>query len=344
MYVQSLEGRDAMKEAVGYIRVSTIGQADDGVSLAGQKDKIAAWACLHDSHLLGVYEDAGVSGKAIGNRPGLKAALAKACKHHASLVVYSLSRLGRSTADILEIGKRLDKAKADLVSLTESIDTTTAAGKMVFRMLAVLSEFERDAVSERTRAAMHYKRTQGKRISRWIPFGHDLADDNETLIPNRKERNTMKMILQMRDDRFTLQGICDELEQRGRLAKSGKPVWYPSVVRGIIRRASQQGAQSDGKTIGKQAGKTREPQKALEGSAGRQPCGASRRNRGEDGESGISTVAGREETPSDAIEARRRYHDQTRSRARSSRSLWHDKEAEGQSQEHVDFFIEVKAA
>jgi site-specific DNA recombinase len=236
-----------MSGVVGYIRVSTIGQADEGVSLDAQEEKIKMWASLYDSHLLDVHKDAGVSGKAAGNRPGLEAAVAQACKNHARLVVYSLSRLGRSASDIFAISQRLSKAKADLVSVTEHIDTNTAAGKMVFRMLAVLSEFERDSVSERTRSAMDYKRAQGKRISRYLPFGYDLAEDNETLVPNRKELYTVKTILQMRDDGHTLQEICDDLKRRHRLNKSGKPVWYPSVVRGIIQRAKQQGEQKNGK-------------------------------------------------------------------------------------------------
>ncbi len=56
------------------------------------------------------------------------------------LVVYSLSRLARNTTETLELGERLAKAGADLVSLSEKIDTTSAAGKMVFRMLAARAQ------------------------------------------------------------------------------------------------------------------------------------------------------------------------------------------------------------
>ena len=67
-----------------------------------------------------------------------------------------------------------DRVAEDLVSLSEQIDTTTASGKMVFRMLAVLAEFERDLISERTRAAMATKRANGQRVGA-VPFGCDLA-------------------------------------------------------------------------------------------------------------------------------------------------------------------------
>jgi site-specific DNA recombinase len=67
-----------------------------------------------------------------------------------TLVVYSLSRLTRSTTDILHVSELMEQRGVDLVSLTEKIDTISAAGKMVFRMLSVLNEFERDLVSEKT--------------------------------------------------------------------------------------------------------------------------------------------------------------------------------------------------
>ena len=136
------------QRAIGYVRVSTAGQAADGVSMDAQKGRIRAWCDANGYALTDTFTDAGISGKRADNRPGLRRALDAACKCRAALVVYSLSRLARSTRDAIEIAERLDKAGADLVSLTERIDTTTAAGKMVFRMLAVLAEFERDLVSE----------------------------------------------------------------------------------------------------------------------------------------------------------------------------------------------------
>lgn len=123
--------------AVGYLRVSTTKQAVDGVSLAAQQEKIKAWAGLNEASLEDSYEDAGISGKGMEQRPGLAAAIEHACRRKAVLVVYSLSRLARSTRDTLAIADRLERAGADLVSLTERIDTTSAAGKMVFRLLGV---------------------------------------------------------------------------------------------------------------------------------------------------------------------------------------------------------------
>ena len=226
-----------MKTAIGYIRVSTAGQAEEGVSMDAQRAKIEAWAFANDYELGDVFTDAGVSGKRADNRDGLQEALAAACKGKAALVTYSLSRVSRSTRDMLAIAERLDRAGADLVSLSEKVDTTSAAGRMVFRMLAVLNEFERDQVAERTRLAMAHMRKNGKRISGRIPFGYDLAPDGVSLVENRKEQEAIALMRRLRTEGLTLQAICNELEARGIKTKTDT-TWAPATVSGILKKAA----------------------------------------------------------------------------------------------------------
>ena len=228
---------DTMK-AVGYVRVSTSGQVDEGVSLDAQRAKIEAWCAVNDYELGEVFTDAGISGKRADNRPGLQDALEAACKARgAALVVYSLSRLARSTKDAISIAERLDKAGADLISISEKIDTTTAAGKMVFRMLAVLAEFERDLVSERTVAALAHMRSQGKRISQ-TPFGFDLADDGITLVENPTEQAVIDDILTMRARGLSFPKIARSLTERGIPTKRGNggTHWNQATINGLVRR------------------------------------------------------------------------------------------------------------
>ena len=218
-----------MTKAIGYIRVSTEDQATDGVSLDAQRAKIEAWAIANDYTLTAVHIDAGISGTK-ADRPGLSKALEAVKTTGAALVVYSLSRLARSTKQTLEIADRLEKAGADLVSLTEKIDTTTAAGKMVFRMLAVLAEFERDQVSERTRAAMVHKK-QKRQVYSPIPFGWNRNGD--TLELNSDEQKAISDMKRWRADGWTLQAIADELKRRRIEAKKGGG-WTPKTVSRII--------------------------------------------------------------------------------------------------------------
>jgi len=225
-----------MEKAIAYVRVSTAGQANDGVSLEAQTARIAAWCFANGYEQAETFIDAGMSGKRADNRPELIKAIAAACESGGVLVVYSLSRLARSTKDTIEIAERLGKSGADLVSLTEKIDTTSAAGKMVFRMMAVLAEFERDLVSERTTTAMAHKRTKAERISRHIPYGFTLAADGVSLVRDEQEQKTLGVVAALRERGLSLRKIAAELAKRGFRTKSGRNEWTHSTVQGILKR------------------------------------------------------------------------------------------------------------
>lgn len=220
-----------MQKAIGYIRVSTEQQAVEGVSLDAQKAKIAAWCMANDYELAGIHVDAGISGKSMDKRQGLQDALGE-MKKGMALVVYSLSRLARSTKDTLFISEKLDKAGADLVSLSEKIDTSGAAGKMMFRMLAVLAEFERDVISERTLVAMAHKKANGEKYAP-VPFGYSEIDGR--LVTVEAEAKVVAEILSQRREGQTLAQIADGLNGRGIEGKRGGK-WYPSTVRYLIQR------------------------------------------------------------------------------------------------------------
>ena len=226
-----------MQQAIGYIRVSTDGQAVDGVSLDAQRSRIQAWCAANEFALVGIFVDAGLSGKRADNRPELQAALNSVTACRGVLIVYSLSRLARSTKDTISISERLSKAGADLVSLSERIDTTTAAGKMVFQMLAVLAEFERNQISERTTAAMAHMRELGRFLGQ-VPFGYDLADDGETLVRNAHEFESVSMIQALHADGHSLRSIARHLEISKILTKAGRETWTHTAVQSILRRSS----------------------------------------------------------------------------------------------------------
>ncbi len=222
-------------QAIGYCRVSTEGQVQDGVSLEAQQARIRAWCEANDYSLIGLHVDAGLSGCRSDNRPGLQEALSRACKARAALIVYSLSRLARSTKDAIGISDRLAKNGADLVSLSERIDTTSASGKMIFRMLAVLAEFERDQVAERTKSALGHLRNQGKRISGHLPYGYDLSSDGETLMPNPSEQAGVRFMLAQQATGLGRRKIAAALTAHGLPTKTGVP-WSHQAVGAILRR------------------------------------------------------------------------------------------------------------
>lgn len=216
-----------MKQATGYIRVSTQGQVVDGVSIEMQETKIRQWAALNDVELAGLHVDEGLSGKNTA-RPGLQQALAEVKKHKGALVVYSLSRLSRSTRDTLELADKLEKAGADLVVLQEKVDTTTPSGRMVFRMLAAMNEFEREQLAERTSQAMQHMKAQGRRVGN-IPHGYRLAEDGKHLLPDAHEQEVLNLVRELREDGWTLQAISAELAERGAFNRAGRPYNAKSI-------------------------------------------------------------------------------------------------------------------
>lgn len=219
--------------AIGYIRVSTQGQAEDGVSMDAQEAKVRAWAELNGGAEVVIFRDEGISGSRSDNREGLQAALGAVDRGDA-LVVYSLSRLSRSTKETLAISEALQKQGADLVSLSEKIDTTTAAGKMVFRMLAVLSEFERDQISDRTKAALQYKKQNGEKTGGDVPFGYRARSGK--LYAHAGEQRALRLILDLHGKGTSLRGICRTLEAQGVTRKHGSRSWHPQTVADILKR------------------------------------------------------------------------------------------------------------
>jgi site-specific DNA recombinase len=172
-------------KAIGYARVSTLEQGEAGVSLENQRERIVAWCVAAGFALDRVYVET-MSGARAANRPVLQEALAAVCREKGVLVVYSLSRLARSVRDTLDLAERLERSGANLASLSERIDTSSAVGKMVFRMLSTLNEFERDQLAERTESAMAHLRRNGRRISGRVPFGYDLGRISRQTGRNRR--------------------------------------------------------------------------------------------------------------------------------------------------------------
>ena len=223
-----------MKTAIGYIRVSTEQQANEGVSLDAQRAKIEAW-CTHNGYELAqVYVDAGISGKSMDKRPGLQDAL-KSLKKGMALVSYSLSRLARSTKDAISIGETVAKRKADMVSLSEQIDTTTAAGRMMFQMLAVLAEFERNLTAERTTSALQHKKATGQKYTNITPYGFEAIEGR--LVQVQQEAEIVAEIQASRTGGNTLQFIADSLNTRGIPTKTGKQ-WAPATIHLLLKRSS----------------------------------------------------------------------------------------------------------
>ncbi len=159
-----------------YVRVSTEEQAQGGFSIAGQTEKLQLACELHDWKALPTYVDDGWSGKDM-DRPAMKRLMADAKKGLFNLiVVYKLDRLSRKLGDLVPFGDELEKMKIGIRSVTEAMDTSTSAGKLLFNLLGSFAQFEREMISERTKMGLGRRKKEGK----WNglpPFGYRTKKD-----------------------------------------------------------------------------------------------------------------------------------------------------------------------
>jgi site-specific DNA recombinase len=163
-------------QVIGYVRVSTDRQAEQGFSLEAQEAKIRAMATVRGADLAEVIIDGGESAKSL-NRPGLQRLLGliNAGKID-SLIVAKLNRLTRSVKDLCGLLELFEKRRVALISIAESLDTGSAAGRLVITIMGAVSQWEREAIGERTRDALRHRRGKGERVGN-IEFGYRLSAD-----------------------------------------------------------------------------------------------------------------------------------------------------------------------
>ena len=219
---------------VGYVRVSTEKQAEQGVSLEAQEAKIRAMATVHSAELAEVIVDGGESAKSL-NRPGMAKLLAMVdAGEIRTVIVAKLDRLTRSVKDLCELLERFERRGVSLVSVAESLDTGSAAGRLVLNIMTAVSQWEREAIGERTRDALRHKRSQGQRTGN-IPYGSRLAGDGAHLEADPAEQEALKHIRELRGQGASLRRIAAALNHRAYRTRRGTPWRLESVARALKR-------------------------------------------------------------------------------------------------------------
>ena len=205
--------------AVGYLRVSTGEQVVSGLGLAAQRATIEARAGAEGWTVTGWFTDEGISGAVAPlERPGMALAVDAMSDRQASRLVAShLSRVGRTAARVLDLDTLADAEGWGLVMCDLQIDTGTAAGRFMLANMAAAAEYERNLVSERTRAALAVKRAQGVRLGR----------------PSTLDRERVARIVAERDAGSTWQAIADGLMADEVPTARGGVRWYPASVRKV---------------------------------------------------------------------------------------------------------------
>jgi DNA invertase Pin-like site-specific DNA recombinase len=226
---------------VGYVRVSTEHQADGGVSLDAQRAKLEAYAVAMDLDLVALVEDAGVSAKTL-NRPGLRRALAMLDAGEAeALLIVKLDRLTRSVRDLGDLVERYFASRCSLLSVSDSIDTRTAAGRLVLNVLTSVAQWEREATGERTRDALVHLKAEGVKLGGealgWRRAETTDAEGRRTVEDIDSEAETMNRIFALRAKGRSLRDIAAILTAEGRSTKRGG-AWAAETVRKVLARAT----------------------------------------------------------------------------------------------------------
>jgi DNA invertase Pin-like site-specific DNA recombinase len=223
-------------KAIGYVRVSTDRQAELGVSLEAQEAKIRAMATVQGAELFEVIIDGGESAKNL-NRPGLHRLLALVDSGKVeAVIVAKLDRLTRSVKDLCGLLELVEKRGVTLISVAESLDTASAAGRLVITIMAAVSQWEREAIGERTRDALRHKRTSGERVGN-IRFGFRLSPDGKHVEPDPGEQGVLTEIGHLRQSGHTLRGIAAALNRQSLLTRRGS-AWRLEHIARIIKQAT----------------------------------------------------------------------------------------------------------
>jgi site-specific DNA recombinase len=227
--------------AVGYIRVSTEQQSNEGVSMEAQRIKLAAHCTAQDIQLLEIIADEGVSAKSL-DRPGLQRALKMLRNGQAdALVVVKLDRLTRSVKDLGFLCENYfsDGRPWSLLSVTDSIDTRSASGKLILNVLTSVAQWEREAISDRTREAMQHLKSQGVVLGA-APYGWKHTEELDAggrrkLVENPAEQAGIKRVCELYEQDLYIWQICEMLDAE-KVPIRGT-AWHRRTVYRILHRA-----------------------------------------------------------------------------------------------------------
>ena len=225
--------------AIGYVRVSTDKQADHGVSLEAQETKIRAMATVQGAELVELIVDGGESAKNL-NRPGMERLLSLVNEGKVQTVIIAkLDRLTRSVRDLAELLERFQRRGVSLVSVAESLDTGSAAGRLVINIMTAVSQWEREAIGERTRDAMQHKRSNGQRVGN-LAYGYRSSADGKYVEAEPTEQAALAQIRGLRDQGRSLREIASALNRQALRTRRGSNWRHDHILR-IIATGSVSG-------------------------------------------------------------------------------------------------------
>jgi site-specific DNA recombinase len=237
-----------LNKSVGiWIRVSTEDQAK-GESPEHHEERARSYAKSRGWQVKEMYDLAGQSGKAVMQHPEAKRMMKDIERGHITGLVFSkLARLSRNRRELEDFSEFFKKHDADLISLSEAIDTSTAGGRMFFHLLGVFAQWEREEITERVNASVLIRAKLGKTINGKAPYGYKWKDRKLIIVPEEAaiRRKAYEMFVQHRRKGH----VAQHLNAAGYRTRDNN-IWRDTTVLRVLQESSAKGVYFFNRVVG----------------------------------------------------------------------------------------------